>query len=275
MGSPLRVLIVEDSAVDTLLIASDLQRGGLDPVFERVETEATFAAALETQPWDLIICDFAMPQFDGPNALAIFRKSALDIPFIVVSGMVGEEAVADMLKTGAHDFVVKGHQTRLVAAVKRELAAAHDRRERKRSDNIRAFLASIVESCEDAIIGKTLNGTIVTWNSGAQRLYGYTAEEVIGKSVGLLIPHYRPEELSLICERIQSGESVNAMETIRIRKDGTPVEVSVTISPIRDGNGVVIGASSVSRDITRRKREEDERIGLIRDLTAALTHSRT
>ena len=244
-------------------------------MFERVETEATLAAALETQAWDLIICDFAMPQFNGPNALAIFRKSGLDIPFIVVSGMVGEEAVADMLKTGAHDFVVKGHQARLVAAVKRELAAAHDRRERKRSENIRSFLASIVESCEDAIIGKTLNGTIVSWNSGAQRLYGYDAQEIVGKSVGILIPHYRPEELSLICQRIESGESVNAMETVRIRKDGTPVEVSITISPIRDDNGVVIGASSISRDITRRKREEDERIGLIRDLTAALSHSRT
>lgn len=271
MGNPLRVLMVEDSADDTLLIAAELQRGGLDPVFERVETEEDLEVAL-SQAWDMVICDYSMPQLNGPNALAIYRKSGLDIPFIIVSGQVGEEAVADMLKNGAHDFVMKGHLSRLVVAAKRELAAANERRERRQAENIGAFLASIVQSAEDAIVGKTLNGTIVTWNSGAERLYGYTAREAIGRSIGMLIPDYRPEELPDICERIRRGESVDALETVRVRKDGTLVEVSITISPIRDAKGVVIGASSVARDITKRKREENERLGLIRDLTAALGH---
>ena len=275
MGSPLRVLMVEDSAADTLLIAKELRGGGFDPVFERVESEAALEAAMASQPWDLIICDYSLPQLNGPNALAIYRKSGLDIPFIIVSGMVGEEAVADMLKTGAHDFVVKGHLSRLVAAVKRELAVAHERRERRQAENISSFLASIVESCDDAIIGKTLNGIIVSWNSGAERLYGYTAQEVIGRSIGVLIPEYRPKELPDMCERLQRGESVDAMETIRVRKDGSQVEVSVTISPIRDAKGAVIGASSIARDITQRKKEENERLGLIRDLTSALGHGKT
>jgi PAS domain S-box-containing protein len=267
--------MVEDSAEDTLLIAAELQRGGLDPVFERVETEAGLEAALRSQAWDLVVCDYAMPQLNGPNALAIYRASGLDIPFIIVSGKVGEEAVADMLKTGAHDFVVKDHLSRLAPAVKRELATAEERRERRQAENITSFLASIVESCEDAIIGKTLNGTIVSWNSGAEHLYGYTSQEVVGRSVGILIPEHRPEELPDICERIKRGESVDDMETVRVRKDGTKVEVSVTISPIRDANGAVIGSSSIARDITQRKKEENERLGLIRDLTTALGHGKT
>ncbi len=262
--------MVEDSVDDTLLIAAELQRGGLDPVFERVETEADLGKALESGNWDLVVCDYSMPQLNGPNALAIYRKSGLDIPFIIVSGQVGEEAVADMLKTGAHDFVMKGHLSRLVASTKRELAAANERRERRQGENVGAFLASIVQSCEDAIIGKTLSGTIVTWNSGAERLYGYTAKEVIGRSIAILIPDYRPNELLEICERIKRGESMDALETVRVRKDGTQVEVSVTISPIRDAKGKVIGASSIARNITQRKQEENERLGLIRDLTEAL-----
>ncbi len=272
MGTPLRVLIVEDSAEDTLLLAAELQRAGLDPVFERVDTAETLESALKAQPWDLVICDYAMPQLRGPEALDIYRRSGGDMPFLVVSGMVGEEAVADMLKTGAHDFVIKGHPARLIAAVKRELLAAQQRREHRQGEKISAFLASIVESCEDAIIGKMLNGTIVTWNKGAERLYGYTAEEIVGKSISLLIPTFRPAEFPDICQRLQRGESVDNQETVRVRKDGTLIEVSLTISPIRDAQGVVIGASSIARDITRRKLEENERLGLIRDLTAALNH---
>ena len=272
MGAPLRVLIVEDSGDDTLLIAAELQRGGLDPVFERVETAEALKAALTVQPWDMVICDYSMPHFSGPDALAIYRRTGLDIPFIGISGAVGEETVAEMLKNGAHDFVMKDHLVRLVGVAKRELRAAQERRKHRQTENVSTFLASIVESCDDAIIGKTLNGTIVSWNAGAERLYGYTSEEIIGRSVTLLIPAYRPSEVPNIRERIKRGESVDAMETVRIRKDGTRVEVSLKVSPIRDTSGKVIGSSSVERDITRRKQEENERLDLIRDLTAALTH---
>ena len=105
MSCPLRVLIVEDSADDTLLIAAELQRGGLDPVFERVETAAALEAALAVRNWDVIICDYSMPALTGPAALAVYRQSGLDIPFISVSGTVGEETVAEMMKAGAHDYV--------------------------------------------------------------------------------------------------------------------------------------------------------------------------
>ena len=272
MPAPLRVLIVEDSVEDTLLIAAELQRGGLDPVYDRVETAAALQAALEGHEWDLIICDCSMPHFAGPAALALYQQKGLDSPFISVSGTVGEETVAGLLKAGAHDYVMKTNLGRLVPAVKRELRAAEERRDRWQAEAISAYLASIVQSCDDAIIGKTLDGIVVSWNAGAERMYGYSAEEMIGRSVSILIPLYRPEELPGIFGKIKRGEGVDGLETVRLRKDGTPVEVSLTISPIRDSTGQVVGASTVARDITRRKQEENERLNLIKDLTAALTH---
>jgi PAS domain S-box-containing protein len=272
MSGPLRVLIVEDSVDDTLLIAAELKRGGLDLVYERVETAASMQAALEVHQWDLILCDYSMPDFNGPAALALYQKVGVDIPFIIVSGAVGEETVVEMIKAGAHDYVMKHNLSRLAPAVKRELCAAQQRRDRRHTETIANYLASIVESCDDAIIGKTLDGTVVSWNPSADRLYGYSADEMIGQPISCIIPPYRPAELPEIFEKIKQGYAVDGFETVRIRKDGTAVEVSLTISPIRDADGRVVGASTVARDITRRKEEENERLGLIQDLTAALAH---
>ena len=264
--------MVEDSEDDTLLIATELQRGGFEATIERVETWTALRAALDRHEWDLIICDHSMPQLGGPAALAIYREKGLDIPFISVSGTVGEETVAEMMKAGAHDYVLKNNLARLVPTIKLELRAAQERRDRRQAEAISAYLASIVQSCDDAIIGETLDGIVVSWNAGAERMYGYAADEMIGHSVSILIPSYRPNELPGILEKITRGEGVDDFETVRLRKDGMPVEVSVTISPIRDGTGQVIGASAVARDITRRKEEENERLSLIQDLTSALTH---
>jgi PAS domain S-box-containing protein len=273
MSGPLRVLIVEDSPDDTLLIAAELQRGGWDPVYERVETAASLQAALDVHDWDLIICDYSMPHLTAPAALEIYQRKGVDIPFISVSGAVGEERVAELIKAGAHDYVMKDNLPRLVPAIKCELLAAQERRDRRQTEAASAYLASIVEFCDDAIIGKTLDGTVVSWNAGAERVYAYSAAEMIGRSISVLIPSYRREELPEIFDMIMKGERVDGLETVRIRKDGTSVEVSLTISPIKDANGRVVGASTVARDITRRKQEENERLGLIKDLTTALAHA--
>ena len=122
-------------------------------------------------------------------------------------------------------------------------------------------LVAIVESSEDAIIGKDLDGIITNWNPGAQRLYGYTVEEVLGRPISLLVPADRPDELPGIMARLRRGERIQQYETVRIRKDGVPIEVSVSISPILDGQGRIIGAASIARDITERRRaarEHDE-----------------
>ena len=274
MSQALRVLIVEDSVEDTFFIVRELQRGGFVVSFERVETRLGMQAALTGQSWDLIISDYSLPQFGGPAALALYQQSGLDIPFIIVSGAIGEDRAVELVKSGAHDYVMKDNLSRLVPAVQHELQAVQTRRIRKQTETATAYLASIVQTCEDAIIGKTLDGTIVSWNAGAEKLYGYSAIEMMGQSISVLFPPYRPDEFDEIMQKVRRGEQVRQLETVRLRKDGQPVEVSLTISPIRDAEGKVIGASSVARDITKRKQEENERLTLIQELTAALSQAR-
>ncbi len=125
--------------------------------------------------------------------------------------------------------------------------------ERRRVD---AQLAAIVTCSDDAIIGKTLEGVITSWNLGAERLYGYVADEVIGVSIALLVPPERSDELPAILARLRNDEHVQRLETVRMRKDGQRLDVALGISPIRDASGHIIGASTIARDITERKRVE-------------------
>jgi PAS domain S-box-containing protein len=126
----------------------------------------------------------------------------------------------------------------------------------KQAEQASQRLAAIVESSGDAIVSKDLNGVIASWNQGAERLFGYTAEETIGKPVTLLIPPERHDEEQSILERIRRGESIEHFETVRRRKDGSLLDISLTVSPIRDTKGNIVGASKIARDITRRKRVE-------------------
>lgn len=136
------------------------------------------------------------------------------------------------------------------------LIAFHDITERKRAEDARARLAAIVESSEDAIIGRTLDGTITSWNRGAERLFGFTSQEMIGGSGSLLIPDDRFEEERSILGLIARGERVEPFETVRRRTDGALIDISLTVSPIADARGQIVGASKTARDITGRKRAE-------------------
>jgi two-component system, cell cycle sensor histidine kinase and response regulator CckA len=153
-----------------------------------------------------------------------------------------------------------GRVTRFSSDGAIHIVVAHeDVTARKRSDMAAAHLAAIVQSSDDAIIGKDLNGTVTSWNQGAARLFGYTAAEIVGTSIMRLIPAGRQEEESHILGRIRRGETVSHFETLRQTKDGRLIEISVTASPIRDEAGQVIGVSKVAYDITDRKREEEAR----------------
>ena len=134
MGAPIRVLIVEDSEEDSLLMLRELKRGGYDPVHDRVETAKAMKAALKKQPWDLILCDYVMPRFSAPGALKTLKESGLDIPFIIVSGSIGEDTAVAAMKAGAHDYMMKNNLKRLVPAVEQELGEAEVRRKLKHSE---------------------------------------------------------------------------------------------------------------------------------------------
>lgn len=139
------------------------------------------------------------------------------------------------------------------------LGLTHDITERKQRERAAFLLTAIIDSSEDAIISKDLNGVVTSWNKSAQRLFGYTAEEAIGQSIAtLLIPDDRQEEETDILARLRRGERVDHFETVRRRKDGTLLDISLTISPVRDAEGRIIGASKIARDITERKRIRSE-----------------
>ncbi len=156
-----------------------------------------------------------------------------------------------------------------------ELVEQYTRQARKQTENVMLHLAAIVSSSDDAIIGKDLDGIIISWNAAAERMYGYRAEEAVGRSITLLFPPDRQEEFQQIMERLRRGERVDHFETIRVRKDGCHVHVSVTISPIRNSSGMLVGASSIARDISERKELERQReafVGLVtHELKSPLT----
>ena len=145
-------------------------------------------------------------------------------------------------------------------------------------------LAAIVESSDDAILSKTLDGKITTWNAGAERIYGYTTSEIVGRNVSTLAPAERKEEVTRILEQLQRGESVHQLETVRMTRDGRRIEVSLTVSPLKDEHGIIIGSSTIARDITRRKRAEMEtrrqrnelahlsRVTMLGELSSSLAH---
>ncbi len=136
------------------------------------------------------------------------------------------------------------------------LAVTHDITERKRAERADLLLGAIVDSSDDAIISKDLNGVITSWNKGAERLFGYTSDETVGQPVTILIPPDRLEEEPNILARLKRGERVDHFETLRRKKDGTLVEISLTISPVKDRHGNIVGASKIARDITDRKQAE-------------------
>ncbi|MRX52303.1 PAS domain S-box protein [Paracoccus sp. S-4012] len=146
------------------------------------------------------------------------------------------------------------------------LLGIEDITERKRSEELGRRLSAIVASSDDAIISKDLAGTVTSWNWGAEQLFGYTAEEIVGKSITIVIPSDRHDEEAGILDRIGRGEHLQHYETIRCRKDGSPVWVSLTISPLRDARGEVVGASKIARDMTERRRAEEHREILVGEL---------
>src|SRR6185369_13650272 len=132
-----------------------------------------------------------------------------------------------------------------------------------------SLLAAIVESSDDGIIGKALDGTITSWNSGAEAIYGYRADEVKGRPISILMPPDRADEMPQILERIRRGERIRHYETVRVTKDGREINVSLTISPIKGAAGTIIGASTIAREITAHKKEEEQ----LREQAALLDHA--
>jgi PAS domain S-box-containing protein len=256
------VLSVEDSADDTELILLELRRGGFAPSCLRVSTPEAMSEALRQCPWDIILSDFVMPHFSGREALELLKSEGLDIPFIIVSGRVGEDVAVQAMKVGAQDFFRKDRLTLLSVAVEREVREAELRREGRRVSavlhEVERQHSLLLDSIKDyAIFGVSPDGLITTWNPGVERVKGYRAEEFIGQPFDMLfMPEDRQKGAPARELRQAAAEGVFESEAVRMRKDGSHFDADVVLRPIRDERGALTGFVKVTRDISVRKRQE-------------------
>ncbi|PZO43612.1 MAG: two-component system response regulator [Shackletoniella antarctica] len=181
-AEPLKALIIEDSDNDLVLLLRELRRGGFDPTWVRAQTAADVRAALENDGWDVVFSDYQLPQFNAPAALEVLQQSGYDLPFIVVSGTVGEATAVDMMRAGAHDYVMKDNLSRLAEAVRREVREAHSRRDRRQSqtelDRAKEFLQLAIDGSGIGIWNWQVQTDEVWTSDGCAALLGYTPADL-------------------------------------------------------------------------------------------------
>ncbi|MBN2147428.1 MAG: GAF domain-containing protein [Anaerolineales bacterium] len=254
----LRVLLVEDFEDDALLIVRELQRAGYELEFERVATSASMRDALVKKTWDVVIADYALPKFSGLAALKLMQDTGLDLPFIIVSGTIGEELAVGAMKAGAHDYLMKGELTRLVPAVNREIQEALSRQARRTAEEelwrLKEFNEEIVQNIFDGIIVDNLDGEIAFVNPAAAYMLGYQADELIGKKWHMIVPKDQRSVVARAVRRRKQGVS-DRYELQMLRKDGSRIYTLVSGSPRLSG-GKFTGTMAVFTDITARKQSE-------------------
>jgi PAS domain S-box-containing protein len=262
MKTPLRLLLVEDSETDALFLLRELRREyGHEPIFERVETAEEMAAALDGAPWDAVVSDYFVPDFGALKALALLKEKGLDLPFIVVSGVVGEQAAVAAMRAGAHDFVMKNNLARLVPTIERELREAEERRRKRRAEEAlresQERFRSLVRHSSDISVILDADGTILYESPAVEWVLGFRAEERIGTNA---LDHLHPDDVgtarSKIAEILDKPDDRLSVEYRVRNKEGSwrcfeAIGSNLLHEPaIR---GIVVN----SRDITERKRTEE------------------
>jgi len=261
-GSALRVLIVEDSENDALLLEIELQRGGYEPLCERVQTRNDMEAALARQSWDLIIADYVMPHFNGLEALALVKSHGLDIPFIIVSGHITDNTAVAAMKAGAHDYVMKDNLARLGPAVERELREADSRRARRAVDQKlrveEVFRQAIENSIPAGITVVDLDGRQTYVNPAFCAMVDWKQEELIGARPPFV--YWPREQIELITQKLEtlitSNSQTSALELRYCRRTGERIDVLVQVTPLKDAFGNISGWVSSNSDISERKQAE-------------------
>ena len=252
-SGPVNILLVEDNPDDERLIRETLAEAGhREYHLECVDSVGRVGASLMQRDASVILLDLSLPDSEGLETIRWVRDIAKGRPILALSGTDNEELAVQAVKRGAQDCLVKGVLTPKILSRCLDCAI-----ERNRFRGGVSLLARIVESSDDAIIGKTLDGKIVSWNAGAERMYGYSAAEAIGSSISMLVPGGVASESDLIFEKLRRGERVEHYETVRVRKDGESLYVSLSIFPILDRTGNPVGAATIARDITKNKRAEE------------------
>ena len=257
----LRVLFVEDLEDDALLIIRHLKKGGYNPVYERVETAADMKNALLDKQWDIILCDYNLPEFDAPSALALLKESNINIPIIIVSGAVGEETAVDCMHLGARDYIMKNNLSRLCPSIARELEEADLRVKQIQIEEAlrksEEMLRLITENMSDMIRVTDFQGNNLYASPSHYKGLGYTMEERVGKS-GLDIIH--PDDIEMVINKFAEGSA--SWQPVRVEyrvrhADGHYVWLDTIGDLIRDDQGNATAALMCSRDISDKKMAED------------------
>lgn len=265
-NSAIKTLVIEDNPSDARLIQellSEEKRASF--VVDSAPTLADGLKLLEDDGYDIVILDLGLPDSSGINTFTITESQFPRMPIVVLTGLDDEELGAELVRKHAQDYLVKG-QIDAQQLVRSLLFAT----ERKKAEELSARLASIVRSSGEAIIGKTLDGFITSWNLGAERLYHYAEKDALGKPISIIVPPNRLQELHELMEKVRLGEEIENFETERITKDGNKIIVVLAISPIKDPAGHILGASTVVHDITERKIMEDKMKTVADTLQSAL-----
>src|SRR2546430_930914 len=256
MGKPLRVLMVEDSEDDALLVLRELRAAGYDLTHERVDTAAALEAALDRHPWDLVIGDYTMPHFSGTAALAMLRQRGLDVPYICVSGTITEELAVAAMKAGAHDYVTKGQLKRLLPAIERELREAQGRATLRATE---ASFATLVEHAPVGIYRSSPEGRFLSANAAVVRMLGYeNAAQVLNLDMARDVYADAAERQRLVERDTYSDRQYDNVEATWKRRDGRLLTVQLSVRAVRNAAGRVDYYETFVRDVTDQRRLQQQ-----------------
>ncbi|MGF1493418.1 MAG: response regulator [Microcoleaceae cyanobacterium] len=262
-----QILLLEDDPVDHELIEAILKNHGVEGRIIRVDNREDFLECLNEIPPDLILADYILPKFDGLEALELAQTTCPDIPFILVSGVLGEEQAIHALQGGATDYVLKQRMERLAPAVQRALREGQERQERQQvaralhqTDNL---LREIVDASPISIVTLSPEQRIITWNRAAESLYGWTAEAVVDSPLSLIIPEDQRNDFDHCFTQALQGHRVSNRELQHRKRDNSLVEVSLSLAPLHDADEDVYSVVMTIVDNTTQKQIEAQRLALL------------
>ncbi|MGR3173646.1 MAG: response regulator [Candidatus Scalindua sp.] len=274
MCTPIRVLMIEDSEDDAALIMRELERNGYEVMPERVDTQKAMEDSLDRQEWDVIIADYSMPQFDAVKAFKLIRERKLDLPFILVSGVIGEDVAVEAMKVGVHGYVMKDNLARLCHAVERALREVKKQHHIKQIEVQLQKLSRAVEYSPSSIVITDTSGKIEYVNPKFTMITGYTAEEAIGQSPSIMKSGKQSVALyKELWNTITSGKEWRG-ELCNRKKNGELYWESVSISSVNNEEGRIVNYVAVKEDITERKKSE-RRLNAQHAVTQVLAESAT
>ncbi|MGF1535748.1 MAG: ATP-binding protein [Elainellaceae cyanobacterium] len=260
--SAAQFLLLEDDPVDRELIQTALMESGVVQRFISVADRQAYIDALETETVDLILSDYVLPNFDGLEALKLAKSICPEVPFILVSGVLGEEQAIDALKQGADDYVLKQRMQRLVPAVGRALQESQERQARRtveralqKTDNL---LRAIVSASPTGIITLSSEQQVMTWNKAAEQLYGWPASQITGRALPV-IPEQEQADFDWCFMQALKNQAVLNQEEHHLMRDRRLIDVSLSLAPLQDGDDHIYGVVMTVTDITERKQIEAER----------------